>query len=149
MGYTCTEADHAIFIHFKDGLISIIVVYVDDFTMVCKDIKVIMDDKEALMKAYNMMDLSEIAYILGIHVKWDCKAGQIELSQQRYMEDILEHFGKTDICPIRTPVLTNEHLNKLESSKVDAKSYQHTLGALMYLMLCTRPDLAYAIGALG
>jgi hypothetical protein len=65
------------------------------------------------------------------------------------MKDILKHFGKTDICPISTPALTNEHLKKLESPEVDAKSYQHALGALMYLMLCTCPDLAYAIGALG
>ena len=149
MGYTRTEADHAVFVRFRDGLVSIIVVYVDDFTMVCKDIKVIMDDKEALMKAYDMTDLGEIAYILGIHVKRDRKAGRIELSQQRYVEDILERFGKTDVRPISTPALANEHLNKLESPEVDVKSYQRALGALMYPMLCTRPDLAYAIGALG
>ena len=149
MGYTCTKADHTVFVCFKDSLVSIIVIYVDDFTMVCKDIKVIMHDKEALMKAYNMTDLGEIAYILGIHIKQDCKARRIKLSQQRYMEDILEHFGKTDIHPISMPVLTNEHLKKLESPKVDAKSYQYALGALMYPMLYTCPDLAYAVGALG
>jgi hypothetical protein len=117
--------------------------------MVCKDIKVIMNDKEVLIKAYEMMDLSEITYILGIHVKQDHKAEQIKLSQQQYVEDILEHFGKTDICPISMPTLINEHLKKLESPEVDAKLYQHTLGALMYPMLCTCPDLAYAVGALG
>ena len=140
MGYTRTEADHAVFVRFKDGLVSTIVVYVDNFTMVCKDIKMIENDKEALMKAHDMMDLGEIAYILGIHVKRDREAGRIELSQQRYMEDILECFGKTDVCPISTPALTNEHLKNLESPKVDAKSYQCALGALMYLMLCTCPD---------
>jgi hypothetical protein len=82
MGYTCTKADHAVFVCFKDGLVSIIIIYVDNFTMVCKDIKVIMNDKEVLMKAYEMMDLGKITYILGIHVKWDREAGQIELSQQ-------------------------------------------------------------------
>lgn len=40
-------------------MVSIIVLYVDDFTMVCKDLKVILYDKEALLKAYNMTDPGE------------------------------------------------------------------------------------------
>jgi hypothetical protein len=51
--------------------------------------------------------------------------------------------------PISTPALTNEHLTKLQSPTVDIKSYQRALGALMYPMLGTRPDLAYTVGALG
>lgn len=82
MGYTCTKADHAVFIHYQDGIVSIIILYVDNFTLVCKDIEVILHDKEALKKVYNMTDLGKLIYILGIHVKWDHKAGRIELSQQ-------------------------------------------------------------------
>ena len=52
-------------------------------------------------------------------------------------------------CPISSPTLANKHLLKLSSPAVDAKAYQHTLGSLMYPMLATRPDLAYAIAALG
>ena len=52
-------------------------------------------------------------------------------------------------CPISSSALTNKHLLKLPSPKVDAKSYQHTLGALMYPMLGTYPNLGYAITALG
>ena len=74
MGYTPTKADHTIFVHFSDSLVSNLVVYINNFTMVCKDIKVIIDNKEALMKAYNMIDLGKIAYVLGIHIKQDCKA---------------------------------------------------------------------------
>jgi hypothetical protein len=149
MGYTRTEADHAVFVRYRDGVVSIIVLYVDDFTLVCEDIEIIMKDKEALNKAYNMTNLGELTYILGMHVKRDRQAGRIELSQLRYIEEILERYGKSDVAPISTPVLTNQHLTKLQSPDVDAKSYQRALGALMYPMLGTRPDLAYAIGALG
>src|SRR6266851_10157548 len=51
--------------------------------------------------------------------------------------------------PISTLALTNEHLIKLKSSEVDAKSYQRALSTLMYPMLGTHPDLGYAIAALG
>jgi hypothetical protein len=149
MGYERTESDHGVFVRFRDGVVSIILLYVDDFTMVCKDIKAIEGDKEALMEAYDMTDLGEIAYILGIHVKRDREAGRLELSQQKYIEDILERFGKKDSRPVNTPALANEHLHKLTSPEIDAKSYQRAIGAIMYPMLGTRPDLAYAIGVLG
>ena len=149
MGYICTKADHALFICFKDGMVSIILIYVNDFSMVCRDIKVIEGDKEALMKAYNMMDLGEITYILGIHVKHDHNMGRIELSQQNFIKGILKHFGKTDVCPISTPALANEHLIKLSMPEINKKQYQSALGTLIYPMLGTCPDLAYTVGALG
>jgi len=88
-----------------------------------------------------MTDLGEIAWILGIHVTWNREAGRIELSQQGYIEEILKRFGKSDVCPTNTPTLTNKHVTKLSSPEVDIKSYQRAFSA--------RPDLAYAMGALG
>ena len=84
-----------------------------------------------------MTDLGELTYILGMHIMQDCKAGQIELSQQHYIEDILKCYGKSDVRPISTPVLTNKHLTKLTSPKINIKSFQHALGTIMYPMLRT------------
>jgi len=122
---------------FETVSFSIILLYVDNFTMVCKDITLIEGDKEALMEAYDMTDLGEITYILGIHVKRDCEAGWIELSQQRQIKDILECFGKADVCSISMPALANEHLHKLDTPEIDVKSYQQAVGTLMYPMLGT------------
>jgi hypothetical protein len=82
-------------------------------------------------------------------VTCDCEAGQISLSQERNVQKILECYGKTDVHPISTPTLANEHLHKLTEPEIDVKSYQHMASVLMYPMLGTCPDLAYAVGALG
>ena len=84
-----------------------------------------------------------------MHVTRDRDAGWIAISQQKYIEEILERFGKLDICPISTLTLANEHLTKLNAPEIDVKSYQSAIGALMYPMLRTRPDLAYTVAALG
>ena len=84
-----------------------------------------------------MTDLGELTYILGMHIMWNHKAGRIELSQQHYIEDILKRYGKSDVRPISTPALTNKHLTKLISPKINIKSFQHALGAIMYPMLGT------------
>src|SRR5258708_17950549 len=66
MGYKRTEADHAVFIRMHNGAHSIIALYINDITMVSKNLETINQDKEALKKHYEMMDLGEIAWILGM-----------------------------------------------------------------------------------
>jgi len=49
---------------------------------------------------------------------------------------------------VSTPLETNVKLVKIDVPEVDAKTYQSALGGLMYTMLATCPDLAYAVGVL-
>ena len=71
------------------------------------------------------------------------------MSQQKYLEEVLERFDKANVRPISTPSLPNHHLVRLPSPEVDVKHFQQALGALIYLMLGTRPDIAYTVTALG
>ena len=96
-----------------------------------------------------MTDLGEISWILGIHVMCDREEGWIALSQQKYLEEVLERFDKANVCPISTPSLPNHHLVCLPLPEVDAKHFQQALGALIYLILGTHPDIVYSIAALG
>ena len=86
---------------------------------------------------------------MGIQITRDHDKGTLALSQEKFIKETLKRNGMSDSCPISTPALPNERLMKLASPKVDAKSYQCALGSLMYPMLGTRPDLGYAIAALG
>jgi hypothetical protein len=149
LGYTCTEADHAIFVCPSDGIPNIITLYVNDMGLISESLECILQDKEALRQFYQMTDLSEMGWILGIQIIRDCEKGTLALSQEKFIKEILEHYGMSNSHPISTPALPNERLVKLTSPEVDAKSYQHALGSLMYPMLGTHPDLGYAIAALG
>ena len=131
MGYQCNDADHAVFIRNKDNVPSIIVLYIDDITMALSDLGGINHDKEVLKRHYQMLDLGEIAWILGIHIIQDRSTGRIALSQEKYINEILEHFGKSDARPISTPMLANEHLLKLEGPEVDTKLYQRMVGVTL------------------
>jgi hypothetical protein len=148
MGYLHTEADHAVFTH-GGGDASIITLYVDDITMVARDLETIHQDKEDLRKSYEMTDLGDLSWILGMHVTQDRSEGWISISQSKYSDDILERFGKGSSRPMVTPALVGEHLTKVSEPEVDVKAYQSAVGALMYLMLGTHPDVAFTVGALG
>jgi len=149
MGYQCTDADHTVFIHQSDSPPSFIVLYIDDITMVAECLETITWDKEALSQKYQMSDLSELTWILGMHVTRERVDGTITLSQVKYIGEILKRFRHSNSCPIATPSLANEHLKKLLMPEINAKAYQSAIRALMYPMLGSRPDLAYTMAALG
>ena len=149
LGYKRIKANHTVFMQHISDILSILALYVDDFNLVgppgSPDIQ---KDKEVLMRKYQMTDLGEISWILGIHITRNVEEGWISLSQQKYLEEVLERFDMADLHPISTPSLANQHLVHLPSPEVDAKHFQSALGTLMYLMLGTHPDIAYTVTTL-
>jgi hypothetical protein len=84
-----------------------------------------------------------------MHVTRNRDAGSISLLQEKYSNEVLERFRKSSVRPVSTPAVANKHLRKLSQPESDMKLYQSAVGALMYLMVGTRPDLTYAVSALG
>ena len=70
------------------------------------------------------------------------------LSQSHYVDKILEKFNPGDTSVAQTPIDTSQHLSKNRGESVAQLEYSRIIGSLMYLMSCTRPDLAYAVSRL-
>lgn len=67
------------------------------------------------------------------------------------MEDVLERFGISNCKPVSTPLDLIKTLRKeLNDSGEDDKNlpFREPIGSLMYLSVTSRPDIAYAVGAL-
>ncbi|CAI7879566.1 unnamed protein product, partial [Closterium sp. NIES-53] len=63
---------------------------------------------------------------------------------------VLQRFGFTYSSPQSTPLPTGHSLSASPSDKSvePSGSYPELVGCLMYLMTCTRPDLAYPLSLL-
>lgn len=72
------------------------------------------------------------------------------MGQPAYTEKLLMRFGMSDCKPVKTPMNTGNNLMKAteEEEAVNQRLYQSLVGSLMYLAMCTRPDIAYAVGKL-
>ena len=93
-------------------------------------------------------DLGELSIYVGIEIQR--KDDKIGLHQADYIDEILERFKMTECNGVGTPMLeidrdrvVSSHSEKLATD--DKKRYQQLIGCLLYLMHCTRPDLAYAV----
>ena len=99
--------------------------------------------QDYLVSEFEMKDLSEMKYFLGIEVSRSKKG--IFLSQRKYALDLLKETGMTACSLVCTPseenLKLNMHLNQVPTNK---ERYQRIVGRLMYLAH-TQPDLAYAL----
>ncbi|KAK0577227.1 hypothetical protein LWI29_029806 [Acer saccharum] len=109
--------------------------------------------KEWLAKQFDMKDLGEASFILGIQVIRDRKNRTIALSQASYIDKILSRFSMQDskkgMLPFRHGIkLSKEQVpkNEHEEQFMSRVPYASAVGSLMYAMLCTRPDICFAVG---
>ena len=70
--------------------------------------------------------------------------------------DLLEHYHMSDCKSVDTPIDPNHQLskeqcptNEEERIKMYDYPYAQLVGSLMYLAICTRPDISFAVGKLG
>ena len=101
-----------------------------------------------------MKDLGPANKILGMQIHRDKSKRKIWLSQKNYMKKILQHFNMQDCKQISTPLPINFKLsssmspsNEVERMEMSRVPYASVVGSLMFFMICTRPDIAQAVGA--
>jgi hypothetical protein len=73
-----------------------LVLYVDGILLIRNDISMMEVIKSSLRKSFPMKDLGEVAYILGIMIYRDRSKRLIGLSQDAYIDKILNQFNMQD-----------------------------------------------------
>lgn len=128
--------------------ITIVTLYVDDLIVAATNMKLVKEFKQAISNQYKVKDLGELRWVLGMEVRRDRTNRMLELHQKAYVEQMLKRFNMADCNTAPTPM--EGYLLRLDAAsggKPDGK-YMSLVGALMYLAMVTRPDVAYAVQAL-
>jgi transposase InsO family protein len=155
MGCTVLSADTCVYQLRKGDLLVLVALYVDDLLLLSNSLDGLSALKKDLCKRFSMADLGEAHYILGIQIDRDRATRTLSISQREYVHKVLQRFEMADCKAVTTPLATNAQLTKADSPLLpttqDAafiRQYQSAVGALMYAMMGTRPDLAFAVAAL-
>ncbi|KAE8715220.1 Heat shock 70 kDa protein 15 [Hibiscus syriacus] len=109
--------------------------------------------KAQLAREFEMKDLGSTNKILGMQIHRDRSNRKIWLSQKNYLIKILSRFIMQDCKSISTPISINFKLSSSmspsseeERMKMSRVPYASAVGSLMFVMICTRPDIAQAVG---
>lgn len=152
MGFAALPADNCVYVYRRENTIVLLSLYVDDLLISSDSLTKVNEIKGELSAAFEMEDLGEAHFVLGIEITRDRKAGTLSISQGAYISNVLDKFNLAASRPVRTPMVTGPHMNKsTDKDALDAhqtKNYQAAVGALMYAAQCTRPDISFAVSAL-
>ena len=146
MGFVQVKGDPCLYMA-SEGEMFFIAVYVDDIVLAGKSNKQIAEVKQTLAKQFQVKDMGELHYFLGVKVVQDKESGGVCIGQPVYAANILQKFGMEHVKPVNTPVDSSMKLVKAteEDECVDQKLYQSAVGSLLYLSTATRPDITYAV----
>jgi hypothetical protein len=97
-----------------------------------------------------MSDLGPVNFYLGMTVTRDRTNRTLRLGQQAYLTKVLRDFGMEYYKAAATPMDANgSNLvpapKDYMASQSEIKDYQRAIGSLMYAMLGSRPDIAFAV----
>ena len=136
----------------QDKVVVFLVLYVDDILLIGNDVGVMSLVKVWLLSQFDMKDLGETNFILGIKLWRDRKNRMLGLLQAGYIDKVLKRFSmqnsKKGLLPFRHRVpLSNDQRPKTlkEENMMRQVPYASAMGSLMYVMLCTRPDICYLV----
>src|SRR6266853_6537919 len=143
LGFTRLCSDSGIFVNKEQSII--VIVYVDDVLFLDTDKQKLLKIKELFMKQWECRDLGDAQEFLCMRIRW--KNGKIYLNQTTYLQKVIEHFNLQNAKPALTPLPKGYQPSpaKENASATLHSKYQQVIGSLLYIMLGTRPDIAFAV----
>lgn len=137
-------SEPCVYINRNGDKFVIIALYVDDLVIFSNCNAEKTKTKSLLMKEFVMKDLGPVEKVLGLRIRKE--NGKITLDQSAYIKKILEKYKMQDCKSVETPMQCQK-LNKAEE-KDDSLEYRELIGCLMYVAVCSRPDICHAVSVL-
>ena len=119
-----------------------ILLYVDDLVIAGADQDDIGRVKFQLATSFDMKDLGELHYFLGIELIRTLEG--ILINQRHYVLSMLFKFGMENRKSVSTPLDRTVKLHPDSGKVYDPKRFRKIVGSLIYLTI-TRPDLNYPV----
>jgi hypothetical protein len=82
--------DNCIYVKFKGKDFTILVLYVDDILLASSDKNMLYETKSFLSSNFDMKDLGDASYVLGIEIHRDRTKDVLRLSEKSYIDRVLQ-----------------------------------------------------------
>ncbi|KAF8055085.1 Retrovirus-related Pol polyprotein from transposon TNT 1-94 [Scenedesmus sp. PABB004] len=147
MGSAPSKADASLYVGTSGAYI---LIYVDDILIIARNCALAESVKAELFAAFKTRDLGEVSQYLGMHITRDRINKTIKITNEKMVTELVFKYGLADCAPRDIPVSLGTKLTKDNGDPLDTAAYPYTslVGALLYLSITVRPDIAFAVSAL-
>ena len=158
MGFIRLTGDHGVYFKWDGENRVWLALYVDDIFLISLSLANIVESKKTLGADMKVKDMGVAQYLLGIELRrrqLGMQDGDILLVQEKYVIEILKQFDMLECKSASTPLEPSVKLTLKDSPRDDVGKarmeqypYRQVVGKLMYLAICTRPDICQAVSEL-
>ena len=146
---TATDADPCIYTSTDERIL--LALYVDDGLLACESVKTMERILSDLDKKFKITR-SEPTCFVGLEIIRDRSRKTVSIHQSNYIVRMLDKFGMLDSKAAKTPGDSRSKLTKdmcpqteVEKNQMTEIPYREAVGSLMFLMVCSRPDISYEV----
>ena len=136
-GFKENVEDNCVYTKFKNGKFIFLVLYVDDILLASSNVSLLLETKKFLSSKFDIKDLGEASFILGIEIHRDRSKGVLGLSQKTYIENILKKFSMHKCYPSHAPIVKGDRYGdfqcprtQYEIDQMKTVSYASAVGSL-------------------
>jgi hypothetical protein len=148
-GLMPTVTEPCLYKRFRNGKLTLVGLYVDDFRIAADDQKDL-DELVTHFKASYSVKVQPSNWWLGMKIEHDRIKGTLKVSQEQYIMNLLQRFDMVDCKPATTPAVPNSKLIKTPDTDRDYEAlkfpYREAVGSLLWAARTSRPDILYAVG---
>ncbi|PVH20976.1 hypothetical protein CXQ85_004492 [Candidozyma haemuli] len=149
IGFTPNRKEPCLYYKNVSGIMVIVVLYVDDMLIMCKDESVIKAVKAELKRSYDIKDLGKASRFLGMNI---CQTNSgYSVSLKEYIDEKITTYLDND-KPCYNPCATDwsEKLLPLDDDELfeDPGLYREIIGKLLFASTTVRYDIAFITGVL-
>jgi hypothetical protein len=134
----------------------ILVLYVDDILLASSDKNLLFETKGFLSSNFDMKDLGDSSYVLGIEIHRDRTRGMLSLSQKVYIEKVLKRYNMHEYSGRSALFVKGDKLGTFQRTRYQLEIYQmksipyaSAVRSIMYTQICTHAELAFVTELLG
>ena len=153
IGLTRCTSDQCLYYRFdSDGTILIVCLYVDDIVIASSTLELYDEIFAHLHERFRANSLGELRWFLGMQIVQSEDRFTIRVSQMQYIRKIIETLHFEDIPLSAIPMRPNVKLSVDQSPQTESEEramatvpFRTAIGMLIFLMICTRPELAFSV----
>ena len=134
ISFRMSKSDNSLYIRSDSASLFVIIIYLDDLVIGGEHLIEINKVKSLLSDKFEMMDMKELHYFLGIEVIRT--SARIMISQRHYILNLLQKFGMTQCKSVATPLDRNLKLDADSDTKAcEPTQYRQLIRSLIYLTI--------------
>src|SRR5947207_2073907 len=124
-------------------------IYINDVKLIRSDEADLDTVHQQIVNRFKIKNLDKIHHYLKMKVIYDCQQQKIHLSQKQYIQQLLKQYEMKNCYSALTSMIFDLKItdNPVEDEQFVQK-YQALVGSQQFLIIYTRPDIAFATGFL-